>query len=684
MIKKIIRLLTAFPTNEELTTVNEQLQNRNQELSRLGDALTNLQASANVAMVEMNIDLRVRRFTPAAGKVLNLVSGDIGRPIDDIRLAIEVPDFKAMVTEVTDAVQVRECEVRDRNGRWYALRVHPYRTNDNKIDGAVAVFVDIDEAKSGQEKLRESRDYAQSLIETMRDPLLVLDKELRIVSANQAFYREFMVAQAETEGRLVYDLGNRQWDIPALRHLLENILPGKTVFEDFEVNHHFESIGHKTMLLGARPIFSQGSETELILLAIEDVTERTQFRRENAHLAAIVESSGDAIISKTLDSVITSWNPAAAKLFGYTAGEIVGQSVLRLIPPEHQDEEAQILTRLKAGERVEPFDTLRVTKTGQRLPVSLTISPIRDTEGKIIGASKVVRDITERKRLETNLRDSTEQLLEADRRKNEFLAMLAHELRNPLAPVRNGLAILNRIGSQDEVPRQTRDMMERQVEHMARLLDDLLEMSRISGGKIELHKQRVDLADVVRQVVETCHSRLEAAGQKLVLQLSNQPLILDADRVRLAQIVENLLTNAIKYSDEGDRIELTVEGNGSEAVLRVHDGGIGIASEMLPRIWELFVQLEPQSNRSRVGLGIGLTVVQNLVRLHGGSIDVQSPGLGKGSEFTVRLPLAQKNGGLKNPKAIPDANLSTPPSSRRIMVVDDNSDKAGVSARYYD
>ena len=541
-------------TNEELTTVNEQLQNSNQELSRLGDALTNFQASANVPIVELSIDLRVRRFTPAAAKVLNLFPGDIGRPIGNLEQLVETSDLQELVTEVIKTVQVTEREVRDRNGRWYALRVHPYRTEDNRIDGAVAVFVDIDDAKSAQEALREARDYAESVIETMRDPLLVLDSELRVMSANQAFYRSFLVTPADTEGRLIYDLGDGQWNIPQLRHLLEEILPQRTVFQDLEVKHNFARIGHKIMLLNARRIVRQGRETELILLAIEDITERKQ--------------------------------------------------------------------------------------------------------------------------IEADLRRTSEQLSEADRRKNEFLAMLAHELRNPLAPVLNGLAILNRIGSQDAAAQKTREMMERQVEQMARLLDDLLDMSRITSGKIELHKERVELADLVRQVVETCRSTLEAAGQEVRVQIAAEPLVLQADRVRLVQIVENLLTNAIKYSDQGGRIEVTVEREGSEAVLRLRDHGIGIAREMLGRIWDLFVQVDPQSGRPRVGLGIGLTVVQNLVRLHGGSVEVHSAGLSQGSEFTVRLPLAKEDDSITEERDIHAADLSISAPSRRVMVVDDNPDEA--------
>ncbi|MGH8545735.1 MAG: PAS domain-containing protein, partial [Gammaproteobacteria bacterium] len=663
--------------NEELTTVNEQLQNRNLELSRLSDALTNLQTSANLPMVELSIDLRVRSFTQAAAKLLNLLPGDVGRPLDDLRPMVNVPELKTLVTEVIDTVQVKEREALDREGRWYALRIHPYRTGDNRIDGVVVVFVDIDEAKSAQEALRDARDYAESLIETMRDPLLVLDNELRVVSANQAFYRSFVVTQAETEGRLVYDLGNRQWNIPGLQELLEKILPGRTVFQDFEVKHNFERIGRRTMLLNARRVVRQGRETELILLAIEDVTERAQFLAQNAHLAAIVASSGDAIIGKTLDGVITSWNQAAIEMFGYAPDEIIGQSILRLIPPEHQDEEGQILARLKAGERIEHLNTERVTKTGQRLPVSLTISPVRNMEGKIIGASKIARDITERKRLEDELGRVVEQLSEADRNKNEFLSMLAHELRNPLAPLSNGLEILKRTGRKDRAAQQTREMMERQVNHMARLLDDLLDVSRITSGKIELRKQQVELPELVSQVVETCRATLEAAGQELAVQILAEPLVLQADPVRIAQIVENLLSNAIKYSDHGGRIELTVERKENEAVLRVRDGGIGIAPEMLSRIWDLFMQVEPQSDRSRIGLGIGLTWVRKLVELHGGRVEAQSRGLGHGSEFIVRLPLAPGTPEVEVTPALSPAELPAPPPLlRRILVVDDNTDEA--------
>jgi two-component system CheB/CheR fusion protein len=659
--------------NEELTTVNEQLQNRNQELSKLGDALTNLQASANVPMVDLGIDLCIRRFTPAAAKLLNLLPGDVGRPIGNLKLAFEAPDLETLITEVIDTVQVKEREARDRDGRWYALRVHPYRTGDNRIDGAVAVFVDIDEIKSAQEKIREARDYAEAIVETVRDPLLVLDKELRVVSANQAFYRSFQARPAEAEGRFIYELGNRQWDIPELRHLLEEILPRRKMFQDFEVSRDFERIGRKVMLLNGRRFVGNGKETELILLAIEDITElrvsENRFRR-------LFEAAKDGILivnpqtRKILDA-----NLFMTELLGYAREELVGKELFEIGLLKDEQVSRAAFRELQEKHYIRYEDLPLETQAGERLEVEVIANLYQEDGDEVIQCN--IRDITERRRLEANLRRTTEQLSEADRRKNEFLAMLAHELRNPLAPLSNCLQILNRIGSQDAAVQEVRGMMERQVKHMTRLIDELLDVARITSGRIELRKERIGLASLVNQAVETCRPALNDAGQELTVYVAPEPMVVEADPIRLKQIVENLLLNAIKYSDQDGRIELTLEREGSEAILRVRDSGVGIAREMLARIWDLFTQAEPQSQRSRAGMGIGLTVVQNLVRLHGGSVEVHSAGLGQGSEFTVRLPLAPGMPEVEVTAPLSPTELPAPPPLvRRVLVVDDNTDEA--------
>jgi PAS domain S-box-containing protein len=382
-------------------------------------------------------------------------------------------------------------------------------------------------------------------------------------------------------------------------------------------------------------------------------------------LAAIVESSDDAMISKTLDGTILTWNQGAERIFGYTAAEAVGRPITMLIPPERHEEELTILDRITRGEPVDHFETVRVTKTGRLLDISLTISPIRDASNTIIGASKVARDISAQKRTEQELR-------EADRRKDEFLATLAHELRNPLAPIRNSLRLLEPAGKSDPTVEHVRRIMERQVVHMVRLVDDLMEVSRITRGAIELRKERLELAEVIRAAIETSQPTIEDAGVDLKPSIPPEPIVLEADAVRLTQVFANLLNNAAKYSKRGGEIRLDARRQGREAVVSVRDFGIGIPSGMLVRVFDMFTQIDSSQRGGQPGLGIGLTLVRGLVQMHGGSVTAASGGLGKGSEFTVRLPLA----------AVAAARPAQDPTKRsdlnalRVLVVDDNRDAA--------
>jgi len=224
--------------------------------------------------VMLDSDLRIRRFTPPAKQTLNLIPTDVGRPISDLKLNMDIPNLEHLIREVLDTLNIKELEAQDHEGRWYATRIHPYRTTENKIDGVLITLVDVDVFKRGMEQLKTARDYADAIAETIREPLLILDADLHVRAANRAFYRTFRVSPAETEDRLIYDLGNGQWNIPALRALLEQILPGHTEFHDFVVDHTFPTVGPKRMLLNARRIDQENSRTPLIVLAIEDVTGR--------------------------------------------------------------------------------------------------------------------------------------------------------------------------------------------------------------------------------------------------------------------------------------------------------------------------------------------------------------------------------------------------------------------------
>jgi PAS domain S-box-containing protein len=514
-------------------------------------------------------------------------------------------------------------------------------------------------------------------------------------------------------------------------------------------------------------------------------------QKAHARISAIIETSEDAIISKSLDGVIETWNAGAERIFGYTTAEAIGKPITLVVPRELIEEEAEILARLRRGERIEQYETVRVTKDGRRIDVSLSISPLRDGRGNLIGASKIARDITGSKQAEIALRESEhrfstfmqalpglawikdlhgryvfvndaaqapfgrprnalygktddelfppetaaqfkkndqaalstprgievieslehkdgihysivskfpildaegkaayvggvaiditermraeEALRQADRRKDEFLATLAHELRNPLAPIRNAVQLL-RLDGNVETTQSAIEMLDRQSTQLVRLIDDLLDISRISRGKIELRREWVDLTSVVSQALEAARSYEANDGHELTVELPSEPIFLNADSIRLAQVIGNLLNNAYKFTPRGGHIRLLVEREDGDALIRVQDTGIGIAPRHLPHIFEMFSQGDTSLERSRGGLGIGLSLVQRLVELHGGTVEAHSKGPGFGTELIVRLPMSED---LIPPRSKPALDtVQAIGVSRRVLVVDDNQDAA--------
>jgi PAS domain S-box-containing protein len=554
----------------------------------------------------------------------------------------------------------------------------------------------------------------------------------------------------------------------------------------------------------AAPIRDEQGHVSGCVLIFREVSTQRQIERDKTNqlltarvLASIIETSDDAIISKSLDGIIQSWNAAAERMFKYKAEQAIGRHISLIIPPERIAEEDRIIAELKAGQRIDHFETERVRADGRRLMVSLTISPIKDSAGVVVGASKIARDITdrkrteeerenfvrliesspdfigmcdlegvpffvnragldlvglddldaarhapvasfffpedrhrmmheffpsvlehghgevevrfrnfktgeahwmaykvvtlpdangrpigfgtvsqdvtERKRLADDLRRLAADLSDADRRKNEFLAMLAHELRNPLAPISNTVKALRRGGIDQETVRVSSELLQRQVGQMSRLVDDLLDMSRITRGKIELRRARVELAPIVEHAVEVVRPMFRTLNHELTVALPAQPVYLNADRERLTQVVGNLLNNAGKFTDRGGHVWVTVELDGDQAVIRVRDTGIGIQAEQLPRVFQMFAQVDTSLERSRDGLGIGLTLVKTLVELHGGTVEARSEGPGRGSEFSVRLPALSKTA---EAKTVSDASGPLQTARLRVLIVDDSEDGA--------
>ncbi len=403
-----------------------------------------------------------------------------------------------------------------------------------------------------------------------------------------------------------------------------------------------------------------------------DVTERRRSDDEARKLALIIESSEDAVIGLDLSANVTSWNQAAEKLYGYSADEIVGRSVLVLLPPQEVDEEKKLLSAVRRGELVRHFDTVRICKDGRPVDVSLSVSIIRDGSGDIVGFSKIARDIRDRKRAE-------KALLEADRRKDDFLALLGHELRNPLAGIVSGVEVLNQLPPGDPDARDVQAIIERQAAHMSRLIDDLLDVSRIVRGKVNLDLQRLDLAVVVRQSAADHKAQFEQKKLALELRTPSSPVWVEADPVRSAQIVGNLFNNAIKFTDPGGRIaaDVAIEPGMAHAILEVRDSGIGMSPKTMATLFEPFAQAEESLERSSGGLGLGLAVVKGLVELHNGTIDATSAGAGQGAAFTIRLPLCAS----PRPQQLIDGSDSQNADPLRVLVVDDNRDVLHVVSK---
>jgi PAS domain S-box-containing protein len=544
--------------------------------------------------------------------------------------------------------------------------------------------------RRAEEALRQQSDWLRITLASIGDAVITTDVDGRVTFMNA-------VAQALTGWSQTDALGQSLTDIFVIvqedtREVVEN-----PAIRALQTGTIIRLTNHTVLLArngeahpiddSAAPIRDESGATVGAVLVFRDVSDRKRTDLTRAHLAAIVESSDDAIVSKTLQSIILSWNKGAERLFGYSADEAIGQPITMLIPPDRRDEEQQILERIARGERIEHFETVRVSKDGRPIDISLTVSPIRDASGTIVGASKVAHDISLRKGLEARNNElrEREQLARqeaeaANRAKDEFLAMLGHELRNPLSPILTALQLMKLRGG-GGLERE-RTVIERQVSHLTRLVDDLLDVSRIARGNVELKEELVEIAEVVAKAIEIATPLLDQRSHALDVDVPRR-LWVRGDSTRLNQVVSNLLTNAAKYTPPGGRITVRAAEERGEIVIRVRDAGIGIAAAVLPRVFDLFVQERQAIDRSQGGLGLGLTIVRNLVERHGGTVSAHSDGPGTGSEFVVRLPRANVPVEPEVPASVESASqsvMSPSAAALRILVVDDSVDGAEMLA----
>lgn len=406
-------------------------------------------------------------------------------------------------------------------------------------------------------------------------------------------------------------------------------------------------------------------------------------------LAAIVESADDAIITKTLQGVITSWNRGAERMFGYTASEVVGQPVTMLIPDDHIDEEPAIIARLRAGERIEHYETVRLRKDGTLIDISLTVSPIRDANNKVIGASKIARDISQRKQVEKTLLEQSEanerlytEAQESARLKEEFLATVSHELRTPLNAVLGWARILRAGRLKEAEVGKALDTIERNARVQAQLIDDLLDVSRIITGKLRMDVRPIDPNGFLEAAIDAVQPTAEAKGVRVQKIMDTGVVTVPGDPARLQQVIWNLLTNAIKYTPRGGRVQVRMERVDSHLQIVVADSGQGIPQEFLPYVFDRFRQVDQSTSRHHGGLGLGLALVRHLVELHGGSVAAASPGPDQGSTFTIVLPVVpvyqvDQAGARVYPTAqnlLPSAEYTARLDALKILIVDDEPD----------
>ena len=614
-------------TNEELNTLNDELRNRNFELGQANNDLANLLDAIRIPILLVGADLRIRRITSLATDIFHVLPSDVGRPITDIRNNLQVPDLAKLIRHTITNLSPIQREVQDVEGHWRSLEIRPYRRADNRIEGAVVALPDID-------RLKHTEDYLKQIIDNMPVSLLVLDGELKVLLANSTFCSEFHVSQTDTVGRHFYRLGNEQWNIPQLRQLLEKVLPEKTAVKDFSVTHDFPDIGQKTMLVSGKRVDDvRGTIPPVIFLAIEDITERELTATTSARLAAVVESSDDAIITKDLNGIIQTWNPGAERIFGYTQQEAVGKPITMLFPADRISEEERILEHIRRGEHIEHYESVRRRKDGSLLNVSLTISPLVDATGQIVGASKIARNITERKQTEAALIKS-EKLAVA----GQLAAVLAHEINNPLQAVTNLVAILGRSPNMDS----------RDQEFVRTAADELSRVNRLTQQSLRFYRESnsptlVNVEEEIESVLDLYAKRIATKNITVTKQYQADGASIISYPGEIRQIFSTLLINAMDAVPIGGRFALRISQSADWRKVPTVDGlrvtladsGCGIPAHNASRIFEPFFTTKGEN-----GTGLGLWVARGIADRIGGSIRMRSrvhPDNG-GTCFSVFLP----------------------------------------------
>jgi two-component system CheB/CheR fusion protein len=662
--------------NEELYTVNAEYQQKITELKELNADMAHLLEGTDVGTVFLDEGLHIRRFTQRIASIFRIMPHDLGRKISDFSHNIERPTLIEDIERVHREGVVIEDEVRDTAGTPYFLRILPYRVAQNQaqtgerrpanepapIHGVVLTLTDI----SALDKARARLAQLSAIVESCDDAIVGKSLDGTITTWNRGAERLYGYSAEEAVGKNARMLMVRGGE-SEVTHLLDRINDGGKVEHVQSMRVHKDGTPIDVSVT-ISPIYDRQGQVIGASSIARDITGLLSAQREleerQARIELLLDSTAESIFGLDRDGRCTFVNPAFVRLLGLrSADELIGQAIHALIHPVdkagHEEAACPILGAARDGVATHSDDEQIWRPDGGKLPVEFWSTPIRHG-GTVVGAVVTCLDITERKQSEAELKT-------ASRRREQFLAMLSHELRNPLAAVLNAIRVMQRGRFDSEAMVKGQQVVERQARHMARLLDDLLDVSRITRGKFELRKADGDLRPAIEAAIESTAPRLAERHITLEVTMPSAPFPVHGDPNRLQQIVVNLLSNAATYSPHGSKVTLHLERQGDQAILRIADEGMGIEPEMLSQIFELFVQADQRLDRSHGGLGVGLSLARTIVELHGGTIDAESPGSGKGSVFTVRLPLLRR--------ALPAHGAGPAASSRcKIVLVEDLAD----------
>lgn len=680
-------------SNEELNTVNDELQTRNQELTHLNDDLLNLFASVEIPIVMLDREQKIRRFTPKANEVMRVIPADLGRAFADIKLRIDLPELESWIAEVMARIEPKEMDIRDGQGKWFRLRIRPYLRSAGVFDGVVISLVDIDNFKRAINEASRARDYVTTILQTVPVPLVIVDHELRVRSANRRFYETFRLEAQKTEGAKLPELGGGEWAEQDLLRSLSDVVQRGSTLDGFEIDRTFPGMGQRSLLIGARPLPASDAGTPLAVLTIQDITDRKLLEAERVRLRTraaqeFLDSAVAVLLPESMDYRLMLEklaHIAISRLGDWCIIDLVqADGSIRQVAAAHADPDkeqiARELSRKFPAQQDLEHGVAYVIETGEPKihPEIVDVSwlaevlgtehpeflrslgarsymcvPLRG-RGRTIGAMSLVRALPARRFDNADLELAVElgqragmavenarlydAAQEAVRARDEFMAIASHELRTPLATLKLLLQAIQGPRGQPEaaLPKELEPKLDRalkQTDRLTKLIENLLEVSRITAGRLTLNLSDIDLAELVREVVG--RFREEAASARCDLEVSAaEPVIGRWDRLRIEQIVTNLLSNALRYAP-GKPIEIRVETTDKLAKLIVRDHGPGISREQWDRIFHRFERAE--GTKAFAGLGLGLYIARQIVQAHGGRIMVEA-GDGAGSKFVVELP----------------------------------------------